>query len=392
MTSPIIYQKPNEKTLVEEPVAVEEAPVEVLVEEKILVAAEEEKVLVETPTTFSMLDYKLNLSDDFSSLVTQFKQLTVSPVEATPKKREPTIKQIVEPVLISASDSSTSQPQPQNRRNSVSSKKSQKSTKSVKSAKSFKSARKHVNKQQRPKEKPKYIPRTYDEMMRIPDIYERISFYDKTLDLCLKAESPITKWSSTTLKKGKPQAVVDGYSRDLLSGSTSCLFSPDDSIKNASTTFGSSISLFLKKATSTQSFQQPLQQKSSSPYPQTSHGLFGRSMSRFQLSRSTQLPPKHDRILLNNRVAHTKPRNLSPLSTLPPIQTSASTPTKVHDGLAYMMNILPQIDVKILQSALDEAHGDPMEAITLAVSKNKSSSMLSHDTVPRKKKHMKKTR
>jgi hypothetical protein len=392
VTNSIIYEKPHEKTLIEEE------------EEKILV---EEKVLVETPLPLSMLDYNLNLSDDFSSLVNQFKELTVSPIDSkpTPIKQEPIIKQ--DPVIISVSDSTTHltspPPQPQMRRNSVSSKKSQKSSKSAKSAKSFKSARRHYNKQQKqhqPKEKPKYIPRSYDEMMRIPDIYERVSFYDKTLDLCLKAESPITQWSKTNQLKGKPQALIDGYEKNILSSSN--VFSPSDYTpmtgRNTSTTFGSSISLFLKKATSnntsTQSFQSMQQAKYS---PQISHSLFGRSMSRFQLSRSTQLPHKHQdhhrTSLLNNntnRISHVKKSTLSPLSTLPPIiQASASTPTKVQDGLSYMMNVLPQIDIKILQLALEEAKGDPMVAITIAVSKNKTSSM-ALDHLPRKKKTFRK--
>ncbi|CAO3634287.1 unnamed protein product [Cunninghamella blakesleeana] len=39
-----------------------------------------------------------------------------------------------------------------------------------------------------------YHPRTYEEMMRIPDRHERIRFYEKTYQLCIQTESPLTLW------------------------------------------------------------------------------------------------------------------------------------------------------------------------------------------------------
>lgn len=39
-----------------------------------------------------------------------------------------------------------------------------------------------------------------------------------------------------------------------------------------------------------------------------------------------------------------------------------------------MMNVLPQIDIRMLQNALNEAKGDPMVAISIAVSTSKERS------------------
>ena len=61
-------------------------------------------------------------------------------------------------------------------------------------------------------EKPRqiYIRRTFEEMMRIPDIFERLSFYEKTLDACLAVESPIAQWIKFMSTRGKLQAVEEG--------------------------------------------------------------------------------------------------------------------------------------------------------------------------------------
>lgn len=80
---------------------------------------------------------------------------------------------------------------------------------SKKSSRSIKGPRRQSEKKQFQATQ-KYIPRSYEEMMRIPDIFERILFYEKTLDLCLKAESPITNWSQFMSTRGKPAALEEG--------------------------------------------------------------------------------------------------------------------------------------------------------------------------------------
>jgi hypothetical protein len=60
---------------------------------------------------------------------------------------------------------------------------------------------------------------------------------------------------------------------------------------------------------------------------------------------------------------------------------SPSHTSTVSKALNYMMTVLPQIDVDILSKALDEANGDPMVAITVAVSQSKRS--LAADILPR---------
>jgi hypothetical protein len=485
LTKETILQKPDEKTEVEEEKKVTEAVEE---DKKTAEPAVEEKILVEaTPTPsqqapLTILSYDLNLSDDFSSLLTQFKEIKVSPIDINMFKKQQTFMDVapkddkekiqVDVTLTNMKNGAVPTPvattpkfsnsfllndfpsnasssgKSRSRRTSVSSKtskKSQRSAKSAKSAKSTRSARRLQNekklqqqqKQEKQQQPQKYVERSYDEMMRIPDIYERVAFYEKTLDLCLKADSPISNWCKSNKEKGKPQPLLEGYVPPIR------LLSPEvpmseNTFGNMSTTFSGSISMFLKKAGGgSQSISKKnsvLENKSflvpSSSYtPQTpsnysltgSSGVFGRSMSRLNLSRTTQIPrydknpimiPAATRLapLYNNRVSladipstpkkrssiNTMNKALSPLNmdynnhnhrdSLRTPKSSSSTPssfgstttinsqgefTNQSSALNYMVNVLPQIDLRILQNALDEAKGDPMVAISIAVSQNK---------------------
>ncbi|KAG1068086.1 hypothetical protein G6F42_026421 [Rhizopus arrhizus] len=131
-------------------------------------------------------------------------------------------------------------------------------------------------------------------MMRIPDIYERLAFYEKTLELCLKEESPFASWCKSNQQKGKPEPLLEGYVPPAR------LLSPETPHHNdfgsMSSTFSGSISMFLKKATiSTPSVSKrhlPMDNNGyGTPYIQNnSSSIFGRSISRLNLSRSTQIP------------------------------------------------------------------------------------------------------
>ncbi|GAN08933.1 hypothetical protein MAM1_0233d08453 [Mucor ambiguus] len=436
----IIHQKPNEKTEDEQ------------------LQPQQEKTLVEQPQQqeieppssalssstkteqepLSILSYDLNLSDDFSSLVDQFKDLKVSPIEIKKLQQQNVLKDLIDkmeeekvqldPVIISVTDKKPPSFTTRSRRTSVSSKRSQKSSKSSKSARRLQNEKKQLKQHQSaaatetesaaPQPK-KYIQRSFDEMMRIPDIYERLAFYEKTLDLCLKAESPIASWCKSNQQKGKPEPLLEGYVPPAR------LLSPEmphhNDFGSMSSTFSGSISMFLKKATiSTPSVPKrhlPMDHNGyGTPYIQSNHSssIFGRSISRLNLSRSTQIPryenpiasPSSHRFHSKNKIHNKKlglqkqqqVSGLSPLSidyssssstyTATPRSTS-STPTSfgststinsrgesttISSGLAYMMNVLPQIDMRILQNALNEAKGDPMVAISIAVSASKQRS------------------
>ncbi|KAK4513954.1 uncharacterized protein ATC70_005961 [Mucor velutinosus] len=431
---PIIHQKPNEKT--------EDEQLQPQ-QEKTLVEQEREPTTSSSSTKtetepLSILSYDLNLSDDFSSLVDQFKDLKVSPIEIKKLQQQNVLQDQVEkmeeekvqldPVIISVSDKKLPSftTATRSRRTSVSSKRSQKSSKSSKSARRLQNEKKQFKQHQSaagtesPTPQPqKYIQRSFDEMMRIPDIYERLAFYEKTLDLCLKAESPIASWCKSNQQKGKPEPLLEGYVPPAR------LLSPEmphhNDFGSMSSTFSGSISMFLKKATiSTPSMPKrhlPVDHNGyGTPYIQSSNSssIFGRSISRLNLSRSTQIPrydqpiasPLSHRFHPKNKVYNKKSglqkqqqvAGLSPLSidyssssstyTATPRSTS-STPTSfgsmstinsrsesttINAELAYMMNVLPQIDMRILQNALNEAKGDPMVAISIAVSANKQRS------------------
>lgn len=432
---PVIHQKPNEKT--------EDEPPQ---QEKTLVEHPQPQTASSTKTEtepLSILSYDLNLSDDFSSLVDQFKDLKVSPIEIKKLQQQNVLKDLIDkmeeeekvqldPVIISVTDkkppSLTTTTTTRSRRTSVSSKRSQKSSKSSKSARRLQNEKKQFKQHQSasaagtelPAPQPqKYIQRSFDEMMRIPDIYERLAFYEKTLDLCLKAESPIASWCKSNQLKGKPEPLLEGYVPPAR------LLSPEmahhSDFGSMSSTFSGSISMFLKKATiSTPSATKrhlPMDHNGyGTPYIQSNNGssIFGRSISRLNLSRSTQIPrydypiasPASHRFHPKNKIYSKKSGlqkqqqapGLSPLSidyssssstyTATPRSTS-STPTSfgststinsrgesttINSELAYMMNVLPQIDMRILQNALNEAKGDPMVAISLAVSASKQRS------------------
>ncbi|EPB83030.1 hypothetical protein HMPREF1544_10213 [Mucor circinelloides 1006PhL] len=433
---PIVHQKPNEKEEDEQPLPQQE---KTLVEQQQQYKQEPKSsssTKIETEP-LSILSYDLNLSDDFSSLVDQFKDLKVSPVEIKKLQQQNVFKDLIEkmeeekvqldPVIISVTDKKPpSFTTTRSRRTSVSSKRSQKSSKSSKSARRLQNEKKQFKQHQStagtstsPAPQPqKYIQRSFDEMMRIPDIYERLAFYEKTLDLCLKAESPFASWCKSNQQKGKPEPLLEGYVPPAR------LLSPETPHHNdfgsMSSTFSGSISMFLKKATiSTPSVSKrhlPMDNNGyGTPYIQNnSSSIFGRSISRLNLSRSTQIPrydhpiasPSTQRFHPKNKVYSKKPGmqkqqqalGLSPLSinyssssstyTATPRSTS-STPTSfgststinsrgesttINSELAYMMNVLPQIDMRILQNALNEAKGDPMVAISIAVSTSKQRS------------------
>lgn len=69
-------------------------------------------------------------------------------------------------------------------------------------------AKASLAKEEKPKQR--YIRRTFEEMMRIPDIFERLSFYEKTLDACLAVESPIARWIKFMSTRGKLSALEEG--------------------------------------------------------------------------------------------------------------------------------------------------------------------------------------
>ncbi|KAI8344235.1 hypothetical protein BC941DRAFT_447232 [Chlamydoabsidia padenii] len=56
----------------------------------------------------------------------------------------------------------------------------------------------------------RYHARTYDEMMRIPDIHERIRFYDKTYQLCIRSDSALSTWIKKFKEKGIPRPLLEG--------------------------------------------------------------------------------------------------------------------------------------------------------------------------------------
>ncbi|KAI8994975.1 hypothetical protein BDB01DRAFT_774869 [Pilobolus umbonatus] len=268
---------------------------------------------------------------------------------------------------------------------------------------SQKSIKRKNHLQQKPVQLQQYVKRSYDEMMRIPDIYERLSFYEKTIDLCLRAESPIAQWMAAMKIKGIPSIMNEGYippPRGSLADLQGC-----ESYSSMTSSFSGSISMFLKKAGGSQTnskrhYQGPKSFLSTSQSSSMmGSGLFSRSSSRYSLSSANHMPKyepnnnNHDFIRKTPMMANTSMRFPSrrgnpmsiqmavynkPRSASISLRTSSlSASTTLHEPsnpLSYMIATLPQYDLDTLKSALDEAKGDPMAAISLAVSYNKQKS------------------
>jgi hypothetical protein len=179
---------------------------------------------------FILENCELNISSDFSALVEQFKEPQLSPsTKYKPDEKDmdffslTTESNTKNSVRKKSQFKSTEHPHQttsatcspfllrdhtmeniKSRPASISSKKTQKLTKSNRK---FSGKKQQL---QKPKQTIKYIERSYDEMMRIPNIYERLAFYEKTLELCLQAESPVVGWIKSMSEKGVPQPLREG--------------------------------------------------------------------------------------------------------------------------------------------------------------------------------------
>ncbi|KAI8149595.1 hypothetical protein BJV82DRAFT_588558 [Fennellomyces sp. T-0311] len=95
--------------------------------------------------------------------------------------------------------------------------------------------------QQRPKLDKQYRARSYSEMMETKDTCERLALYEKTFELCMRADPQLTSWIKRVKQKGVPKAMIEGY-KPRRSESSSA------SSDNSSTTSRRSFSVFLRKA------------------------------------------------------------------------------------------------------------------------------------------------
>ncbi|KAI9279344.1 hypothetical protein BY458DRAFT_487983 [Sporodiniella umbellata] len=268
-------------------------------------------------------------------------------------------------------------PTVQSRTTSISSRKSSRSAKSTR----------RQNEKSKLETSQKYIERSYEEMMRIPDIFERIAFYEKTLELCLKSDSPISDWSQFMSVRGKPPGLEEGYTPLPRSESDLDSFSQG----SVSTTFSESISFFLKKAAGSQAFnKRPIENKSFLIQNQNKNGygsgVFGRSISRLNLSRSTQISKYDQPKILGHRVnalSKRSPcsiRNTTRVTNIGSVKASISTPQSFRKGedkevspeLTYMLSILPHEEINTLLDALKEANGDTTDAISIVMNKKHS--------------------
>lgn len=92
-----------------------------------------------------------------------------------------------------------------------------------------------------------YRARSHAEFMQTHNCRERLHLYEKTFELCMRADPQLSGWIEKRQKKGLPKAMTDtGYApppRRRLSASSSKSWDSTSSSRS-----GSSLSLFMKKA------------------------------------------------------------------------------------------------------------------------------------------------
>ncbi|KAI9493676.1 hypothetical protein BDB00DRAFT_906490 [Zychaea mexicana] len=176
-------------------------------------------------------------------------------------------------------------------RSSISSRRSRRlstlSKKSSKSSRYFPKQLKeeHQQQQQQSDASVKYHARTYDEMMRVPDIRERIAFYDRTYKQCMRADSKLSSWVKQAKEKGLPKPMTEGYVPPPRPASPEIQPTP-----TMSSSLSGSISMFLRKASVSNSVTMPRRAAFSgeTPKPSLSRLFLPTSISRLSLSRSSR--------------------------------------------------------------------------------------------------------
>ncbi|KAG2221425.1 hypothetical protein INT45_005230 [Circinella minor] len=113
------------------------------------------------------------------------------------------------------------------------------------------------NSQEKPKLDKQYCSRSYSEMMEIKDTSERLTVYEKTFELCMRADPQMTAWIKSVQNKGLPKVMTEGYkprcsvsslvSSDA-SSTTSTISTSSNSGNSGNTTNHRSFSIFLRKA------------------------------------------------------------------------------------------------------------------------------------------------
>ncbi|KAI8069996.1 hypothetical protein BC940DRAFT_317952 [Gongronella butleri] len=211
----------------------------------------------------------------------------------------------------------------------------------------------------------KYYARSYEEMMYIPDISERIRFYEKTYQQCMAAPSVMYAWVQRMKAKGKPTPLCEGYTpppRPVLVPSGSSVFK--GRVDHGSLSFNGSISMVFRKATRSEkrsnkperlaSQRDRLAQSmhwtsSDCVAPRPVQGMMGSS----RVTPMTKA--KTSKAMLNTSLLSLKKR-------------AAPPPVASDEVLTDMCSVLPQLDRMVLNDYLAQANGDPMVAITMAVS------------------------
>ncbi|KAI7857284.1 hypothetical protein BDC45DRAFT_603370 [Circinella umbellata] len=194
------------------------------------------------------------------------------------------------------------------------------------------------NSQEKPKLDKQYRSRSYSEMMEIKDTSERLTLYEKTFELCMRADPQMTAWIKSVQNKGLPKVMTEGYkprcsvSSIVNSDASSTTSTISTSSNSDNTSNHRSFSIFLRKASAV-SRNSPANSSLPPTEPLKS------SASRFiatSLSKLSSLSRQPQSSSISSRLS------------LPNIQSSSTTTTvRRHSCDKASNSIVPSVSSKI---------------------------------------------
>ncbi|KAI9494628.1 hypothetical protein BDB00DRAFT_938175 [Zychaea mexicana] len=91
----------------------------------------------------------------------------------------------------------------------------------------------------RPKLDKRYRARSYSEMMETKNTCERLALYEKTFELCMRADPQLTAWIKRVKQKGMPKALTEASAASPATSNASRAYSslPPDPLKSSASRF-----------------------------------------------------------------------------------------------------------------------------------------------------------
>ncbi|CDS08262.1 hypothetical protein LRAMOSA02210 [Lichtheimia ramosa] len=197
-----------------------------------------------------------------------------------------------------------------------------------------------------------YEARSYTEIMQTQNTRDRLALYERTFEMCMRADPQLTAWIKRMKQKGMPKPMLDGYtppshrraSEDSLPSST---FSSCSSISNSSVNDRKSFSsIFLRKASTGSSM--PSAPPAPTQAPQVKPCS---SASRFITTSLSRLSNLSTRRRSSTGSSHpSSNNNRTTMSSAPPPPTHGSQQNNAHlfvRRLRRSQDLRPKIAIQV---------------------------------------------